>query len=333
VKESPLIALLLPKDAPPTITYRHLAAPAASPMDPTAHFCYLPRVSQRSRPFEMLMAPGPSGTAAIRLPGRQPFPSLDERLVTPETREEIVRGRKIIAQPALDPHADRHFELDYILRGHVHPDYIGSTDLLTRADRGSDFATDTCVRRAGKDPVTGARYLEELAFEVVNEQPLSLVTEKAEDLIARGVRRVFAIFVKSREVDECNPKKRTFVRLDLSKSITDRCLVRPILVKALLDAAEADNSVARALDEKKNPVILAIRAESKIAGKAEGKIEGRAEGKIEGKIEALLRLVARVGIPLAEDDRARILACSDGAMLDRWFDNVLGAKSASDIFS
>jgi len=41
----------------------------------------------------------------------------------------------------------------------------GSTDLLTRAGPGSDFATGTCIRRSGIDPRTGSRYLEEVAFE------------------------------------------------------------------------------------------------------------------------------------------------------------------------
>ncbi len=57
------------------------------------------------------------------------------------------------------------------------------------------------------------------------------------------------------------------------------------------------------------------------------------KAELDGKRSALFRLVARVGVPLSEDDRARILACTDGATLDRWFDNVLGAKTASDVLS
>src|SRR4051812_7862000 len=59
----------------------------------------------------------------------------------------------------------------------------------------------------------------------------------------------------------------------------------------------------------------------------------REEGKDEGKREALFRLLARAGIALTDDDRARIQACSDTATLDRWLDNVLGAKTAANIFS
>jgi hypothetical protein len=36
---------------------------------------------------------------------------------------------------------------------------------------------------------------------------------------------------------------------------------------------------------------------------------------------------------LTEDDRARIQACEDPATLDRWIENVLGAKTAADVLS
>jgi hypothetical protein len=64
-----------------------------------------------------------------------------------------------------------------------------------------------------------------------------------------------------------------------------------------------------------------------------GKLEGLREGKVEGTRGVLLRLVARAGIALSEDDRARVDACTDLATLDRWVDNVLGAKTAADVLS
>jgi hypothetical protein len=64
-----------------------------------------------------------------------------------------------------------------------------------------------------------------------------------------------------------------------------------------------------------------------------GKREGKREGKLEGKRETLFRLLARAGITFTEDDRARIQACMDPAILDRWVDNVLGAKTVADVLS
>ncbi len=59
--------------------------------------------------------------------------------------------------------------------------------------------------------------------------------------------------------------------------------------------------------------------------------EGVEEGEIKGKRDALLRLLARAGIALAGEERARVEACSDAATLDRWIENVLGAKTAADV--
>jgi hypothetical protein len=76
----------------------------------------------------------------------------------------------------------------------------------------------------------------------------------------------------------------------------------------------------------------------------EGQIEGEAtlppfaqqliqRGKLDGLREALLRLVGRAGLTLTEDERARIQACDDPAILDRWVENVLGAKTAADVLA
>jgi hypothetical protein len=60
---------------------------------------------------------------------------------------------------------------------------------------------------------------------------------------------------------------------------------------------------------------------------------GEQTGKLEGKREVLFRLIGRASIPLSDDDRARIEACTDASVLDRWVDNVSGAKTAADVLS
>jgi len=47
----------------------------------------------------------------------------------------------------------------------------------------------------------------------------------------------------------------------------------------------------------------------------------------------LYRLLLRAGLAVTDDDRARIEACTDPATLDRWFDNVLGARSTADVLA
>ncbi len=72
---------------------------------------------------------------------------------------------------------------------------------------------------------------------------------------------------------------------------------------------------------------------AKLDGLREGKLDGLREGKLDGLRDALLRLLARAGIALTEDDRARIQACTDTAILDTWIENVIGAKTAADVLS
>jgi hypothetical protein len=61
--------------------------------------------------------------------------------------------------------------------------------------------------------------------------------------------------------------------------------------------------------------------------------EGKLEGKLEARRETLLRLLGRAGIALTNDERARIEACMDAAILDRWIDHVFGAKAAADVLA
>ena len=65
----------------------------------------------------------------------------------------------------------------------------------------------------------------------------------------------------------------------------------------------------------------------------EGHRSGHRSGLAEGKRDALLRVLARAGLALTEDARARIAGCADLATLDRWFENALAAKSLTDVFA
>jgi len=58
----------------------------------------------------------------------------------------------------------------------------------------------------------------------------------------------------------------------------------------------------------------------------------KAIGEAKGLKAALLKLIARMGITLGEEERARIEACDDPAVLDRWVDHAIGAKTAADLF-
>lgn len=65
----------------------------------------------------------------------------------------------------------------------------------------------------------------------------------------------------------------------------------------------------------------------------EGELRGELRGELKGLREALLRLISRTGITLSDSDRARIQTCEETATLDRWLENVLGAKTLADVLS
>ncbi|WP_437764451.1 hypothetical protein WMF27_35295 [Sorangium sp. So ce281] len=87
------------------------------------------------------------------------------------------------------------------------------------------------------------------------------------------------------------------------------------------------------VQELMDRVKLAGLREGELKGLREGELKGLREGELKGKRDTLLRLLARAGIALTANEGARIHACADIAILDRWIDNVLGAKTATDVLS
>lgn len=113
-----------------------------------------------------------------RFPGKGVIP-VDERIVAPESRAEIIDGKLCFAPPAEEKHAVPHADLAYVLRAHVKPGFNVAVDMLTRSGLENDFAPDASVYEAERDAETGGRQLEQLAFEIVSEQALATQTTKA----------------------------------------------------------------------------------------------------------------------------------------------------------
>jgi hypothetical protein len=243
----------------------------------------------------MLLAPGATTSSpTYSFPSRElhptprptptPFPRVDDHIVVPEgTGEEVIRNRKVIALPANEEHGDAQAHLGAVLSFQLRPGYVLSVELLTRVLVGSNFATDVCIRKAGIDPTTGVRFLEELAFEVVNEQRTRDVTEKAEDMTRRGVRRIFTIFVKTGEISEWSKSLGEFVALPKQNGeVVDPVFVRPVAVKALIDHTVGEIEAARALIAKKNPEIMKLQQQRFDEGLDEGHKKGLDEGHKKG---------------------------------------------------
>ncbi|HSK04543.1 MAG TPA: hypothetical protein VK932_24980, partial [Kofleriaceae bacterium] len=166
--------------------------------------------------------------------------------------------------------------------------------------------------------------LEELAFEVVSAQSLAHVGQRAAKLVARGVRRVFALDVKRMRALEWSKDTGEWRLLERSGQIEDPALAVPIPLDALLDAALADDAIAHALRVKRHPEFVAEREE----GRAEGEARGRAEGEARGRAEGLFVVLALRGLDPTEDERRRILEERDPGRLARW---LAAARTCPDV--
>jgi hypothetical protein len=208
------------------------------------------------------------------------LPGIDDRLAPPETRLEYIDGIEYFAAPADPPHGNLHAQIAMVVRSTARSDHETAVDLLTRTDEASDLAPDVSVYPKEMDP-SGRRKIDELSFEIASEQSISVPTKKARALIGRGARRVFCVLVKQSRVLEWSREADTWQTLPETGVIDDPVLVRPLPVRALLDAAAADRATVEAMIVKDHPALHASQA----AARAEGRIEGTIEGKVEGKIE------------------------------------------------
>jgi Uma2 family endonuclease len=249
---------------------------------------------------------------------RSPHPTLppvDERLIVPDTRYELVDGEVVYVSPALEPHGSRHSKLSALLEAFVADGYNAASDMLTRTSDVEDFAPDKSIYPAARDPETGGRQLEELAFEVVSTETLSRAAKKAASLVQRGVRRVFAIDVERQRGLEWSTSTGVWEILSNDAAIEDPVLVLPLPIHDLVAAAHADDAVARALLAKNNPILAAAIA----------------EGKAEGKTEAILAVLAGRGLRASDDQDRAIRAMRDEATLDRWLARAGTCTSVADL--
>ncbi len=68
-------------------------------------------------------------------------------------------------------------------------------------------------------------------------------------------------------------------------------------------------------------------------GRAEGRAEGKAEGKAEGEATAILTVLQARGIAVTPEQRRRVFACSDSAMLERWIAKAVAITVVDDLFA
>lgn len=250
--------------------------------------------------------------------------AVDERLIMPGTRYEVIDGEVVYVSPSDQPHGSRHSKLSALLEAYSADGYDAACDMLTRTSEKNDFAPDGSVYPEAPHPETGGRQLEELAFEVVSTETLAHAGRKAAQLVARGVRRVFAIDVERRRGLEWSRATSTWEILAPDAAIADPALAAPLAIRDLVGAAKTDDAVARALLAKQNHVIEAELERARDEGKAEGRSEGRAE--------AILAVLEARGLTVDAATRESILAERAPRTLDHWLARALTCERASDLF-
>jgi hypothetical protein len=251
------------------------------------------------------------------------LPAVDEHVVRSESRYELIDGIVTYVPPSDPPHALRHSKISGLVEAHTHADFHVASDLLMRVSRIDDFAPDVSIYPRASDPLTGGRQIEQLVFEVMNTESVAHVTTKARKLANRGVRRVFAIDVARNRALEWSPGLDTWTVLDPQQAIEDPTLAAPLSVDALLNAANIDDAVQRALIVKGNPVLVEhVRGAS---------AESHAAGLLQGVVRSLLNLLAARGIALRADQRNRIESERDPSRLDTWLIRAASCESAEDL--
>jgi len=245
-------------------------------------------------------------------------PAVDERLVAPESRYEVMDGRVEYVAPADEPHGRQHSKILALLEAHVRSDYAVAADMLTRTSAMDDIAPDASVYPRARNPETGQRKLEELAFEIASTESLAHAGRKAAKLVARGVRRVFAIDVERQRAVEWSTETASWRILDQDSVIDDETLAAALPVRALVTAAEGDDAMAVALLAKQNRVLIAAVEQGELRGRQEGELRGRQEGELRGKAEAVLAVLAARGLTPTAAERQALLDERAPARLAAW---------------
>lgn len=270
------------------------------------------------RPTYSLHAPGLRETA-LQAPSRDSRPPVDRNLLREDSHAEILDGRLVLhAAGAGEQHATEHFDIPALLGRCLAQGYRGASDMLTRLKDDTEVAPDVSIFPAARDPVTGGRQLEELAFEVIDTTPWSEVSDKARKLVARGVRRVFVVDVNAHSVSEWSPTQNNWQRLSEDATIDDRCFTQPLPVRALLDTLAADDAVTEALLARKNRALLRHLAQAE------------ARGALNEKRALLRRVLTRQTPALTAEQVAKIEACTDPAKLDLWIELALAGEIPAD---
>lgn len=261
------------------------------------------------------------------------LPAVDDRLVEPEQNAEVLDGVLVPVSPAHEPHGERHSLVAALLGSYLRPGFTVAIDMLTRVSKDSDVAPDISIYPRARDPKTGGRQLEHLAFEIVNTETRRHAGRRAAKLIARGVHRVFAIDVVRDQALEWSRALASWTPMAPDAVVDHPALIEPVAMATLIHAVTTDDHIARALLAKRNPVLEAASEDRVREAEAKGLQRGRAEGVQQGKASAVIAILAARGWTLDDKTRTQIEGEHDLERLDRWIARAMSCASVAALLA
>lgn len=145
---------------------------------------------------------------------------------------------------------------------------------------------------------------------------------KIEDLLAAGTMYVWVVRLNGpRRVEVHEPDQPMRKALPGTELEAPGVLSRPVRVEALYDLDTAGEVNFR-------HVLRRLTGHESLDGVRE---EGKERGRAEGKAEAVLSVLEARGVEVSEEDRRRILSCTDLPTLDRWLRQVATAAAAAEL--
>ena len=135
----------------------------------------------------------------------------------------------------------------------------------------------------------------------------------------------------------------TFLSAATDDELQELSMKDPVLqqAKEALDRLSADPQ-ARLLAEQREMALISYRldlnearkqgfTEGEARGRAEGEARGRAEGEARGRAAAIFAMLTARRLTVSEDQRGRISACTDLALLDQWLARAATVSDASEL--
>jgi hypothetical protein len=113
-----------------------------------------------------------------------------------------------------------------------------------------------------------------------------------------------------------------------------RALFRSILFVISDELAEALKVALmniESIPESPNEKMLREAFEQRFGASIEAR--GEARGETRGEAKMLLTVLAARGFAVDDAARARVLACTDAALLERWGRRAVGAKALDEVFA